>query len=84
MSLIPALFVLALIALLLRLMSLPMQLLYKLIFNTLGGYLCLLLINLFAGWTGVAFSLNIVTAVVVGFLGIPGILLLYFLRFVLL
>ncbi len=81
MSLLACVVCLGLLALLLRIMTLPIKLLYKLILNTLCGYACLILINLFSFLTGAVFSLNIVTAVIVGFLGLPGIGLLFLLRF---
>ena len=84
MKLFTSLLCLAALAALLRLTRAKLSLPYKLILNTLCGYAALILINLFSFLTGAAFSLNIVTAVVVGFLGLPGILLLFALRFLLL
>ena len=81
MSVLACILCIAVLALLLRIMTLPVRLIYKLILNTVCGYICLILINLFAFFTGALFSLNIVTAVVVGFLGLPGIGLLFLLRF---
>ena len=72
------------LALLLRLSKARRPLPQKLILNTLCGYGALILINLFSRLTGAAFSLNIVTAVVVGFLGLPGIALLFLVRLLLL
>ena len=65
---------------LLRLTKAKLPLPYKLIFNTLCGYAMLILLNLFSCFTGAAFSMNIVTAVVTGFLGLPGIVLLFAVR----
>lgn len=48
----------------------------KLAINSLSGFVCLWLLNLISGFTGLVFPINFVTALVVGFLGIPGILLL--------
>ena len=81
MSLLPTLGIVALLAALLLLMERPAPLLYRLIRNTLGGYACLVLLNLLLGEP--AFSLNIVSAVTAGFLGLPGIGLLLLLRLVL-
>ena len=50
--------------------------LWKLIVNSLSGFLCLWLLNLAAGITGIVFEINFFTALLVGFLGIPGIVLL--------
>ena len=81
MKLFTSLLCLAALAVLLRLTRTNLPLPYKLILNTLCGYAALILVNLFSFLTGAAFSTNIVTAVVVGFLGLPGILLLFLLRF---
>ena len=50
--------------------------LWKLIVNSLSGFLCLWLLNLAAGITGIVFEINLITCLLVGFLGIPGIILL--------
>lgn len=81
MNFFTCLLVLAALAVLLKLAKTKLALPYKLILNTLCGYACLILVNLFSFFTGTAFSLNIVTAVLVGFLGLPGIILLFLVRF---
>ena len=50
--------------------------LWKLIVNSLSGFLCLWLLNLAAGITGIVFEINFITTLLVGFLGVPGIILL--------
>ena len=67
---------LALVAVILRLLAAPMKLLWKLAVNSLGGLICLWLLNWISGFTGILFPINAVTAAVAGFLGLPGILLL--------
>ena len=67
---------LILLAVLIRLMSLPIQLGWKLLINSLGGFACLWILNAISGFTGVRFPINAVTALTAGFLGLPGILLL--------
>ena len=62
--------------LVLRLLLAPMKLLWKLAINSLSGFVCLWLLNLVSGITGIVFEINFVTALIVGFLGIPGIVLL--------
>ena len=52
------------------------RLIWKLAVNSISGFICLWLLNLASGLTGIVFEINFVTALVVGFLGIPGILLL--------
>jgi len=52
------------------------KLIWKLAFNSLSGFICLWLLNLASGITGIVFEINFITALLVGFLGIPGIILL--------
>ena len=65
-----------LIFLLLRIIALPMKLAVKLAVNSLCGFVCLWLLNSISGFTGFYFPVNLVTAAVAGFLGLPGIILL--------
>ena len=39
-------------------------------------FICLWLLNLASGITGIVFEINFITTLIVGFLGIPGIILL--------
>lgn len=60
----------------LRLCMAQIKLIWKLGINSLSGFLCLWLLNLISGFTGIVFPINLVTALIAGFLGIPGILVL--------
>ena len=72
-----------LILLVLRLLAAPLKLAVKLVINSLGGLICLWLLNWISGFTGVLFPVNAVTAAVAGFLGLPGIVLLAVVQLVL-
>ena len=52
------------------------KLIWKIAVNSLSGFACLWLLNLASGITGFVFEINFLTALLVGFLGIPGIILL--------
>ena len=65
-----------LLCLLIRLMALPIKLGWKLLINSVCGFLCLWLLNAISGFTGILFPINAVTAITAGFLGLPGIGLL--------
>ena len=52
------------------------KLIWKIAVNSVSGFLCLWLLNLASGITGFVFEINFFTALLVGFLGIPGIILL--------
>ena len=71
--------VLAILAL--KLLLTPMKIIWKLALNSLSGFICLLLLNLVSGITGIVFEINLLTTLIVGFLGIPGIVLLVIVHF---
>ena len=56
--------------------------LWKIAVNSVSGFICLWLLNLISGFTGIVFEINFVTALIVGFLGIPGIILLVLGQFI--
>ena len=62
--------------LLLRLLLTPMKWGWKLLIHGIGGVGCLWLMNILSVWTGIQFPINPITALVAGFLGLPGIALL--------
>ncbi len=59
--------------LLLRVVMLPVRLIWKIVINSAGGFACLWLLNTISGFTGIMFPLNTVTVLVAGVLGFPGI-----------
>ena len=71
--------VLAILAL--KLLLTPMKIIWKLALNSLSGFICLWLLNLVSGNTGIVFEINLLTTLIVGFLGIPGIVLLVIVHF---
>jgi len=67
---------LILVYLLIKALIVPLKYLGKLVINVGLGGLGLWLINMFSGTIGVQIGINFVTAMVVGLLGVPGLLLL--------
>ena len=59
-----------------RAMLVPFKWIFKLIVNALVGGFVLWIINFFAAYIDLHIPLNPVTALIVGFLGIPGTILL--------
>ncbi|MBR5021038.1 MAG: pro-sigmaK processing inhibitor BofA family protein [Oscillospiraceae bacterium] len=72
-----------LVFLLLRITALPVRLGVKILLNSACGFACLWLLNWIAGFTGIFFPINPVTALIAGFLGLPGIALLAVVQFIL-
>ena len=67
----------------LRLLAKPIRFIFKLLINTVLGFVLLWLINFFGGGLGIALELSLLNALVVGLLGIPGVLLLLAINFLL-
>lgn len=65
------------------LLLVPMKWILRLLYNGLAGGVLLFLFNLVGGIFGAAISINVVTALVAGFLGIPGVLMLWVLQYIL-
>ena len=61
----------------------PVRLAVKILVHGGMGFIILWLINTFGGPWGFFLPINIVTIIVAGFLGIPGIVLLAFIKFLL-
>ena len=63
----------------LKILSMPMKLIIQFLVNALIGGVVLYVLNLF----GVGIVINWITALIVGFLGIPGVIIVAILQFVL-
>ena len=59
-----------------KLLFSQVKLIWKIAVNSLSGFVCLWLLNLASGITGIIFEINFITTLLVGFLGVPGIILL--------
>lgn len=66
-----------------KLLSSPIRWILKLLFNALLGFVMLFLVNFFGAFYGIELGTSLVNALVAGFLGIPGILLLVILKLIL-
>jgi inhibitor of the pro-sigma K processing machinery len=71
-----AAFILLLVIITARILVKPLRLLVKIIFNSFIGLLMLLVFNFIGGLIGFTIPVNIVTVLLAGFLGIPGLILL--------
>lgn len=75
------LFGLGLIYLFVWILYYPLKFTTKIILNGLAGVLVLVLINFVGTFFAFSIPINPVTALMVGFLGIPGVILLILLKF---
>lgn len=67
----------------LKLLALPMKLIIKLVINGLVGGLIIFVVNLIGANFGFMIDLNWITALIVGILGVPGVVIVAILQFVL-
>ena len=58
---------------LLRLLFLPVKLIWKLLVNSLCGFACLWILNTAVGVTGLYLPINAVTVLIAGVFGLPGV-----------
>lgn len=63
-----------------KLLYLPMRIVLRFLGNTFLGGLLLALFNVAGSFWGLQIGLNIITAIIIGFMGIPGIALLIILQ----
>lgn len=80
LSAVVAIFLLVALA---RIFTAPLRLILTLAVNTVSGLIALWLVNLFAPVTGLYIGLNVVNGLIVGVFGLPGLVLLILLKWVL-
>ncbi len=79
----PILIGVAILFIVLKLLALPMKIIIKLVINGLVGGLIIFVINLIGANFGFMIDLNWITALIVGFLGVPGVVIVTILQFIL-
>ncbi len=65
------------------LLLVPLKKLLKFIYNGILGGIILWILNLIGGLIHVKVAINPITALIVGFLGVPGVILILLLQFIL-
>ena len=66
-----------------RVISAPIRLIFKLLINTVIGFAILFLVNLVGQNFGITLEMNVLHAVIVGIFGVPGVVVLILLKFLL-
>lgn len=72
--------ILLLLLLVMRIFTAPIKIIFKLLLNTVLGFFALIAINYFGAFIGLAIGVNLINALVIGCLGVPGVGLLLLLR----
>ena len=79
-----AVIVIAILALLFfKLIGKSMKWIFKLLIHAISGFIVLFLVNVVGGIIGIQLDLSLINAIVVGALGIPGVILLLFIKYLL-
>ena len=78
----PILVGVAILFVVLKLLALPMKLIIKLVINGIVGGVLIFIINLIGANFAFAINLNWITALIVGILGVPGVVIVAILQFV--
>ncbi len=60
----------------------PMKIIFKLLLNTVIGFLALFAINYLGAFIGITVGINWLNAVIVGVLGVPGVALIFLLKWI--
>ena len=71
-----ALFLAVILLILAQVLLQPMRLIWKLLLNSAIGLVLLMVFNFFGGYFDFSIPVNIITVLVAGFLGVPGLILL--------
>ena len=67
--------------LILKILSKPIRLIFKLLINAAFGFVLLFLVNFFGDPVGVYIGVNFISALIAGCLGVPSVILLVLLKF---
>ncbi|WP_461207428.1 pro-sigmaK processing inhibitor BofA family protein [Clostridium sp. DL1XJH146] len=65
-----------------KFLAIPLKILWKLIVNGILGGVLLLIFNFFGSYFGMVLGINIVTCLIAGFFGIPGIIFMVVFKFI--
>ena len=69
-----------LLIIIVRVFITPLRFILKLFFNTALGFAGLIALDLFGAYIGIALGVNLINALTVGILGLPGLALLLLLK----
>ncbi len=72
-----------LLILFVKIIRLPLQLLFKLLLHAAVGFVALFLFNYLGSYIGVTLEITVFRAVVTGVLGVPGVILLLLFKYLL-
>lgn len=72
-----------LLFLVVKILAWPIKILWKLVVNGVLGAVLLIIVNFLGGYLGFSIGINIWTALIAGFFGVPGVIFLLIFKFLL-
>jgi len=66
-----------------KLLLIPVKIVWRLFLNALVGGIALVIINFIGGFFGLHIDINIITALLTGILGAPGVVMILILQYIL-
>ena len=64
------------VILLIKVISAPIKWILKMLLNAALGFVVLFILNFFGEFIGISVPINLISALITGFFGVPGVLLL--------
>lgn len=80
---IPAIVIILLLILLIKIITTPLKLIVKILIHAALGYVALFIFNFIGAWFGITIPITLLSAVVAGVFGVPGVAVLLILQFIL-
>ena len=71
------------VVLLIKVLSAPIRWIFKLLLNAGLGFVALWIVNFFGDFVGLSIDMSFLNCLIVGFFGVPGVILLSILSFLL-
>ena len=66
-----------------KLLLIPIKIVWKLLINALVGGIALIILNFIGGFIGLHIDINIITALITGILGAPGVVMILIIQYIL-
>lgn len=82
-TVIAALFALIILFIFFKIIGSSMKWIVKLLIHAVAGFIVLFVVNIFGGIIGITLDLNLINAIVTGILGMPGVILLLVIKYLL-
>lgn len=82
-TVIAALFALIILFIFFKIIGSSMKWIVKLLIHAVAGLIVLFVVNIFGGIIGITLDLNLINAIVTGILGMPGVILLLVIKYLL-